>query len=150
MPESFKTRLMRLRFNLFPAYRRTGARVTYISDDFFEIKIKLSLNWKTKNYVGTTFGGSIYGAVDPMFMMILIHQLGSDYIVWDKGATIRFKKPGRSTLFATFKLDQNEIDTIKQELTSQQKIDRLYHVNLVDSEGVVHAEVDKVVHVRLK
>ena len=141
---------MRIGFNFFPAYRRTGARVTYIADDMFEIRIKLPLNWKTRNYVGTVFGGSMYGAVDPIYMLMLIKLLGSEYIVWDKGASFRFKKPGRTTLYATFKLDQGEIDSIKEELTQKDKLDRTYYVDLIDDEGVVYASFEKTLHVRNK
>jgi hypothetical protein len=56
---------MRWGFNLFPAFRGTGARVTYIAEDFREMRVKLPLNWRTRNYVGTIFSGSLYGAVDP-------------------------------------------------------------------------------------
>lgn len=74
MSESFKTRLMRWGFNFFPAYRRTGARITYVSADWQEVRISLPLNWKTKNYVGTIFGGSMYGAVDPVYMVMFINS----------------------------------------------------------------------------
>ena len=66
MPESFESRKMRWGFNLFPAFRGTGARVTYIASDFHEARVRLPLSWRTRNYVGTIFGGSLYGAVDPM------------------------------------------------------------------------------------
>ena len=74
---------MRWKFNSFPAYRGTGARVTYIAADFREVRIRLPLSWRTRNVVGTIFGGSMYGAVDPIFMIMLIRLLGADYVVWD-------------------------------------------------------------------
>lgn len=30
---------------------------------------------------------------DPFYMPMLISNLGSDYVVWDKAAHIRFRKP---------------------------------------------------------
>src|SRR5437764_10192626 len=102
MPESFATRVMRWKMNFFPAYRGTGARVTYIADDYSEVRIRLPLSWRTRNLVGTIFGGSLYGSVDPIYMIMLIRLLGPGYVVWDKAATIRFRKPGRTTLRATF------------------------------------------------
>src|SRR5260370_31069378 len=104
MPESSASRWMRWKLNLFPAYRGTGARATYIADDFAEVRVKLPLSWRTRTLVGTIFGGSLYAAVDPVYMIMLIHLLGREYVVWDKAATIRFRKPGRSTLTATFKI----------------------------------------------
>ena len=91
-------------FNLFPAFRGTGGRVRLVSADFREIAVELPLNWRTRNYVGTIFGGSLYAAVDPFYMIMLIQILGPDYVVWDKAASIRFRKPGRSTLYARFLL----------------------------------------------
>lgn len=94
MVESLRTKISRWGFNFFPAYRGTGARITYIASDWREVRIKLPLNWRTRNYVGTIYGGSMYGAADPIYMLMLIKVLGSDYVVWDKAASIRFKKPG--------------------------------------------------------
>ncbi len=148
MPESSRSRLLRWRFNLVPAYRGTGARVVYIAADFREVRIRLPLSWRTRNVVGTIFGGSLYGAVDPIFMIMLMKILGSGYIVWDKVATIRFRKPGRTTLHATFTIDEPELDAIRAATASGQSVDRTYHVNLVDEAGVVHAEVDKVIYVK--
>ena len=127
MKETLRTHLYRIGFNLFPAYRRTGGKVTYISSDLHEVRVRVPLNWKTRNYVGTIYGGSMYGAVDPVYMMMLIKILGPGYIVWDKAASIRFIKPGRGTLYAIFRLDAAEIEHIRSELMNNQKIDRLVY-----------------------
>ncbi len=150
MPESFKSRVLRWKFNLFPAYRGTGARVTYISADFREARVKLPLTFRSRNAVGTIYGGSMYGAVDPMYMIMLMQLLGRDYVVWDKAATIRFRKPGRNTLFATFQLDDDELNAIRDATASGTPIDRTYNVDLVDAEGVVHASVQKVIYIKRK
>ncbi|MET0399929.1 MAG: DUF4442 domain-containing protein [Longimicrobiaceae bacterium] len=148
MPESARTRMLRWGFNLFPAYWGTGARIQYIANDFREIRVRLPLSLRTRNYVGTLFGGSMYGAVDPVYMLMLIHTLGPEYVVWDKSASIRFRKPGRSTLFARFALDEAELEEIRAATAGGEPTDRVYRVELVDAEGVVHAEVEKTVYVR--
>jgi acyl-coenzyme A thioesterase PaaI-like protein len=150
MRESFKTRLTRWRLNFFPAYRGTGARITYIADDWHEVRIKLPLNWRTRNYVGTIFGGSMYAAIDPIYMVMLIQILGPAYVVWDKGATIQFKRPGRSTLHACFRLGGPEIDAIQADLTTRSAIERDYRVDLLDADGVIHATVTQTLHIRRK
>ena len=141
---------MRWGFNLFPAFRGTGARVTYISGDFREVHVKLPLSWRTRNYVGTIFGGSLYGAVDPHYMIMLIKILGPGYVVWDKAATIRFRKPGRATLFARFVIPEEEITEIRRRLETEPSIDLVYKVDLTDADGVVHAAVEKTIYVRKK
>ena len=150
MSESLHTRLQRWGFNWFPAYRGTGGRITYIARDWREIRIRLPLGWRTRNYVGSIFGGSMYGAVDPIYMVMLIQCLGPEYVVWDKAASIRFRRPGRTTLHARFLLDEAELDAIRAALDDALAVDRTYTIELVDAEGVVHATVEKIIHVRRK
>lgn len=134
--------------NWYPCYRGTGGRVTHIAPDWTEMHIQLPLNRRTKNYVGSIFGGSLYACIDPMFMFMLMHQLGGGYLVWDKGATIRFRKPGKSKLKAVCKLPPGEADTVRRILEMEPKTDRTYRVELVDAEGTVHVSIEKVVNVR--
>ena len=128
MPESFASRKMRWLFNLYPAYRGTGGRVTYISRDFREARVRLPLSWRTRNYVGTIFGGCLYGAVDPIYMILLIKILGPDYVVWDKAATIQFLKPGRETLYARFLIEDSQIEGIRKALETGRSVDRVFTV----------------------
>ncbi|HEV7644842.1 MAG TPA: DUF4442 domain-containing protein [Pyrinomonadaceae bacterium] len=150
MPESFKTRIDRLKFNIFPAYRGSGGRVTYIADDYREVRVKLPLSWRTRNYVGTIYGGSIYAAIDPIYMLMLVKNLGCGYTVWDKAANIRFKKPGRETLFARFLIDDAELNEIRQILENEKKVDRIYNVELANKEGAVHALIEKTIYIARK
>jgi hypothetical protein len=135
-------------FNLFPAFRGTGARVRSVSADFREITVELPLSWRTRNYVGTTFGGSLYASVDPFYMIMLIRNLGPGYVVWDKSASIRFRKPGRSALFARFLLPESETDEIMRLLETEPAIDRVYRIELKDAQGTVHVEVEKTIYIR--
>jgi uncharacterized protein DUF4442 len=148
MPESIATRLQRHGFNLFPAYFGTGARIVYIASDWREVRVELPLSIRTRNYVGTIFGGSMYGAVDPIYMIMLIYLLGRDYVVWDRAATIRFRKPGRDTLYASFAIDDAELDAIRAAAAGGEAIDRTYTVDLVDRHGTVHAQIEKVIYIR--
>lgn len=150
MPESFESRMARWKFNFFPAYRGTGGRVVYIADDFREIRVKIPLSWRTRNYVGTIYGGSIYGAVDPIYMLMLIKILGRDYVVWDKAAKIRFKKPGKDTLYVDFRLSSEEIGEIKRLAENDKSIDRVYELKLKDKRGVVHAVIEKTLYISKK
>jgi hypothetical protein len=83
-------------------------------------------------------------------MIMLMRNLGRDFVVWDKAATIRFRKPGRTTLFATFRLDESELDAIRAATASGEPVDRTYNVELVDAEGTAHASIEKIIYVRKK
>jgi hypothetical protein len=146
--ESWRTRLTRWGWNWFPAYRGTGAWLTYIADDWSEIRVRLPLSWRTRNYVGTIFGGSMYGAIDPVFMMMLIKSLGPGYIVWDKAATIRFRRPGRAPLYATFKIGPAVLAEIRAALVDSEKLERAFQVDLVSASGEVHASFEKLLSIR--
>jgi len=151
MPESLRTRLTRIAYTyFFPAYRGTGGKIAYVADDWREVRVEVPLSRRTKNYVGTIFGGSMYGAVDPIYMVMLIKALGPGYVVWDKSAAIRFRKPGRTTLHARFTLDDAELDAIRGALEEATATERTYTIQLVDAEGVLHAEVEKLIHIRVK
>src|SRR5256712_4502696 len=147
IPETWSTRLLRWGFNLFPAYWGTGGRITYIAPDWREVHVRVPLTWRTRNYVGTIFGGSLYGAVDPIYMVMLIKLLGAGYVVWDKAATIRFRRPGRATLFARFEIVPEALDAIRGELERTTKVDRVVQVDLKSVDGTVHASVEKTLHI---
>jgi acyl-coenzyme A thioesterase PaaI-like protein len=150
MNESLRTRLLRLRLNAHPAYWGTGARLTYLADDFREVRLKLPLTWRTRNLVGTLFGGSMFATLDPIYMVMLMRNLGPEYVVWDKAATIRFLKPGREALYARCRLSAAEIDSIRAELETEASTERTYVAELKSREGVVHAVVEKTLHFRRK
>ena len=150
MPESFSSKIDRWKFNLFPAYRGTGARVVYIAGDYREMRVKIPLSWRTRNYVGTIYGGSMYGGIDPIYMLMLIKTLGGDYIVWDKSAKIRFKRPGKETLFADFLVTEEELSEIKTLLETEKSVDRIYTVELKDKNGKVHCLIEKTLYIAKK
>jgi acyl-coenzyme A thioesterase PaaI-like protein len=147
MPESFQTRLARWRLNCYPCYRGSGAWVIFIATDWREVHVKLPLSWQTRNVVGTIFGGSIYASVDPIYMLMLIRNLGQGYTVWDKAASIRFIKPGHSTLYARFYLDDEELRDIRVDLEQQPSVDRIYSIDLKDADGNVSASVEKTIYI---
>jgi acyl-coenzyme A thioesterase PaaI-like protein len=135
-------------FYFFACYRGTGARLRYVAPDWSEIRLDLPLSWRTRNYVGTIFGGSMYAAVDPIYMLMLIRRLGPEFVVWDKAATIQFKKPGRQTLHTRFVVNDEEVAAIRTALESQRSVDRTYVVELVDGSGTICATVEKLIYVR--
>ncbi|HYC71509.1 MAG TPA: DUF4442 domain-containing protein [Opitutaceae bacterium] len=149
MPESWKTKLMRWRFNWYPAFRRTGARVEFIAEDLLELRVRIPLNRATRNLHGTIYGGTMYAAVDPLHAVLLARHLGPQFHVWMKAARIEFRRPGRSDLFATARLDPAEIEDIRASLERAPKLDRDFTVALTDATGAhVAARVTATVHVR--
>ena len=136
--------------NFYPPYLGAGVSVTRISNDFREVEVEMPLRFYNQNYVGTHFGGSLYSMVDPFYMLMLINILGPDYIVWDKAATIRFKKPGKGVMKAAFHLSEEQIAEIRRAADTQPKVEPQFQVIIKDAEGSVVAEVDKLLYVKKK
>ena len=145
-------RHIRMLINLWPPFLGAGIRVSRLSSDWTEIDVEMKLRWWNRNYVGTHYGGSLYSMADPFFMVMLIENLGKDYIVWDKSASIRFKKPGRGTVTASFRLAEAQLREIKQALNSPEteKIERVFTVEVKDESGTVVAQIEKLLHIRRK
>ena len=136
--------------NLYPPYLGAAVRVTHISEDFRNVEVEMPLRFYNRNYVGTHFGGSLYSMCDPFYMLMLINILGPDYIVWDKAAAIRFKKPGKGVMKATFQLTEEQIAEIRAAAEVQPKVEPQFQVIIKDAEGTVVAEIDKLLYVKKK
>ncbi|ROR03496.1 DUF4442 domain-containing protein [Desulfosoma caldarium] len=136
--------------NLYPPYLGAGIRVRRVSPDFREILVEMPLRFFNRNYVGTHFGGSLYAMVDPFYMLMLIKNLGPDYIVWDKAATIDFVKPGKGTVRAHFQLEEKVLQEIKERVQERGKFLPTFTVEVRDTQGEVVARVEKVLYVRRK
>jgi len=135
---------------LYPPFLGAGIKVLRIADDFLTIDVKMGLRFWNKTGVGTHFGGSLYAMCDPFFMLILIKTLGSNYLVWDKAAAIRFKKPGTGTVWATFQISQARVAEIRTETDFYGRSEPQFLALVKDDEGNVIAEVDKVLVVKRK
>jgi len=141
-------RHMRWALNFWPPYFGAGVRVKRLRPDWKEVEVEMKLRFWNSNYVGTHFGGSLYSMVDPFYMLMLMENLGRDYIVWDKSASIRFRKPGKGKVSASFRLSDEQIENIRHGLNVQEKIEPTFLVEVKDEVGDVVAEVQKVLHVR--
>ena len=134
LPRPWGARLVRMGFNLHPAFRSTGGRVVHVAPDLCHIRVRLPLTWKTKNIVGSLYGGSLFAITDGAHPMMLMAALGDGYIVWDKAASIRYKKPGYTTLYADFTLTNEELAEIRRRLAEHPELEHNLLVELKDAQ----------------
>lgn len=143
-------RLLRRGMGWWPPFLGAGIRVRSLSDDFREAVVELRLGRFNRNYVGTHYGGSLYSMTDPFYMVMLLHVLGPDYLVWDKSGSIEYLAPGRGTVTAHFTLPQARLDEIRAQAAGGDKVLPEFEVDVVDEAGAVVAKVRKTLYVRLK
>ncbi len=136
-------RHMRHVMNFWPPFLGAGIRVTRLQPDWRAIDVEMKLRFWNANFVGTHYGGSLYSMADPFYMLMLIENLGRDYIVWDKSASIRFRKPGKGKMLASFRLSEEQIEAIRQQLQTQEKVEPTF---LVESAGKRCASIQVFQH----
>lgn len=138
-------------FNLSPMFRRTTARITDVTPDLHRVHVELPISWKNRNYVGSIFGGSLFSAVDPIPMVQLLRILGDDYVVWDKEATIRFRRPAYSDVVANFIYSEAELSEIRAQVAEQGEILWQKVTDLTDRDRhTVYSTVTKTLYVATK
>lgn len=140
--------LFKVGFNLSPMYRRSTARVKYVSDDLKIVRIKIPISYKNKNYIGSIFGGSLFSAVDPIPMIQLMTIFKEEYIVWDKSAQIRFKRPAKENMYATFEFTKEEIEDIQRKVQENKEVEHPKTTLITNKNGdIVYCEVTKLIYI---
>lgn len=143
---------LRLLMNLWPPFRAGGVRVREISPDYRHVRVELVRRWfgVNANYVGTHFGGNLFAMTDPFYMLMYLHNLGDEYMVWDKSARIEFLRPGRGTVAAEFCIDDDDLAQVRRATAGGERHLRDHTTDVVDSDGEVVARVQRTVYFRLK
>lgn len=146
---TLRQKILRRLVNLYPPFLGAGIRIKF-DERNKRIKVSMPLKWYNKNYVNVHFGGSLYMMCDPFFMLLLMDELGEDYIVWDKSASIDFIKPGKGTVFAEFFIPDERISEIRVRLLMEEKMFPEFEVDIRDEKNDVIAKVKKIIYIRKK
>lgn len=136
--------------NGWPPFLGAGIRVQRIAPDWREIDVRMRLRWYNRNYVRSHFGGSLYAMTDPFYMLMLMHNLGRDYIVWDKSAAVEYMAPGKGTVWAHFRLSEDMLDDIRRHTADGDKYLPEFSIDVVGETDEVIARVRRTIYVRLK
>lgn len=145
-----KAGTLRRILNAWPPFLFSGIRVVALSPDWHRARVELRQRWYNRNYVGTHFGGSLFAMTDPFWMIMVLHALGRDYIVWDQAGQIEFVAPGRGIVSAEFHLEDADLDAIRTATAGGDKHLQWFETRIVDAAGAVVARVRKQLYVRRK
>jgi acyl-coenzyme A thioesterase PaaI-like protein len=136
--------------NLWPPFLFNSIRVMSLDADYTEARVVLRLRPWNRNYVGAQFGGNLFAMADPFWMLLILHHLGKDHYVWDKAGAIDFVAPGRSDVYADFKLEPGALDELRAAAAGGEKVLRWFEVQIKTTGGEIIAVVRKQIYVRLK
>ena len=130
----------------WPPLFGTGIKVIRLDKDLRAVDVEMRLTRWNRNYMGVHFGGSLFSMTDPFYMIMLATNLGREYVVWDKSASIRYKKPGKGRVRAEFRLSEERLAEIRAALDESGRHDARFVVEVKDDTGGVVAEVERVVY----
>ncbi|MBD2760194.1 DUF4442 domain-containing protein [Yimella sp. cx-573] len=142
--------MLRRGMNLYPPFLGMGLRVKEFSDDWTVCRVELKLTRFNRNQQGTAFGGSIGAMSDAFHALLLMHQLGSDYHVWDKAAEIEYVSPGIGTVYGRFEVSAEMAEAIRAEAAGGEKVLPWFETELKRADGTVVARVRRQLYVRKK
>ncbi|MCX6502171.1 MAG: DUF4442 domain-containing protein [Microbacterium sp.] len=136
--------------NLWLPNLASGIRIRRFADDWTSATVELHVNPLTRNYVKTAFGGSMSAMTDPYFFMLVMHQLGRDYVVWDTRGVIEFLTPGRGVLTAHFAVSREKAQELRERARGGAKVREWFETEITDAAGIVVARVRREVYIREK
>lgn len=143
-------RRLAIGMSLWPPNLFSGIRVRHVAPDWTSATVELRVNLFTRNYVKTAFGGSMSAMTDPYFFMLIMHQLGRDYVVWDTRGQIEFLKPGRGVLTAHFEVTAEKAAELRERARGGAKVLEWFETEIRDAAGDTVARVRREVYVREK
>jgi acyl-coenzyme A thioesterase PaaI-like protein len=141
---------MRWLFNGWPPFRGAGIHVRSIDSGWTRAEVELRSRWLNRNYVGTHFGGSLFAMTDPFCMILMLRQLGGNYVVWDRAASIDFLKPGKGRLTTQIEITPLAVDEARQATASGQKYEPTFAIEVIDASGDCVARIQKTLYIRRK
>lgn len=144
-PTAFKFLL-----NIYPPYLGAGIRVEHIDKDWHNVRVSMKLRWYNRNAVGVHFGGSLYSMVDPHLMLMHMHLLGKNYIVWDVSASIEFIRKGTGRVTADFNVAEDDIENIIVATADGHIFRPTYEIEIKNEKGKVVARVIKELYIKRK
>lgn len=142
--------MFRRMLNLYPPYLGAGIRIAKIDPKYRFVRVEMKLSWFNRNYVRTHFGGSLYSMTDPFYMLLIMKNLGSAFIVWDIKAEVEYLRPGKGVVSAEFKLTREMLEDIRLHTKDGNKYCPTYQVEVRDQEDKVVALVKKTIYIRKK
>ncbi|MFT4552867.1 MAG: acyl-coenzyme A thioesterase PaaI-like protein [Chlamydiales bacterium] len=134
----------------WPPMLFSGISVRDFDLDEGYIKVRLRSSFWNRNYFGTHYGGSICSLCDPFYSFILLHQLGREFIVWDKASKVTFVSATAEPVYATFSINKEDLDQVREDALNNHKVEPIFETTVVDEGGNIIAKVERTLYVKRK
>ena len=150
-PRALSARRTRWLLNFFPPWLIQGIRIVELDPAFRRCVVRVRRSRLTANLQGTTFGGTIFCAADPIFAIlywqILAHR-GIHAHAWLRGASIRYLAPAATALTLEFALSEDDVARALSAIEREGRYARKHLVEARDASGVVCAVAETEVYLK--
>lgn len=144
-------RALKWAMRFYPPLLFQGIWTQKFENEFLGVKVKICECVINRNYNGSMFGGTIFSAADP-FYVILFHQIlkrkGYKTKLWLKHATIDFIKPGNCNLYFSISLTEENIKEAVHALDIEGKFIKTFAVKITNKAGVLYAVVHNKIYIK--
>jgi acyl-coenzyme A thioesterase PaaI-like protein len=145
-------RVLKWAMRCYPPFLFQGIWTKQFEKEFTGAQVKIINNIFNRNYNRTIFGGTIFSAADPyyvlLFYQILIRK-GWRVKLWLKHSTIDFLRPGNCNLYFKINLSPEDIEEVVAKLESDGKFIKTFRVEITNKEGILYAVVHNEIYIRL-
>ncbi|HEY9561368.1 MAG TPA: YiiD C-terminal domain-containing protein [Anseongella sp.] len=144
-------RKARLVLSLYPPLFFQRISVKNFGKGFTSAEVRIRKSLFNRNYNKTIFGGTIFSAVDPVFVFMywqILTRKGIKVQCWLKSATIDYRKPGDTDLTVLFSLSENDIADALSQLNERGTYVRKHTVQVINARKEVCALAEVEVYIR--
>ena len=144
-------RLLKWAMRLYPPFLFQGIWTQKFDTDFKGARVKIFNCLVNRNYNGSIFGGTIFSAADPFYVILfdqILKRKGYKTQLWLKQANIDYVKPGTSNLYFSIHLTEENISEALHALDTAGKFIKTFPVRITNKQGIVHAIVHNEIYIR--
>jgi len=137
-------RQLRWLMRAYPPLLFQRIQVLEIDPAFRRALVRVRRSIFSRNLQGSTFGGTIYAAVDPFHALLLWQICAHEGIrvqAWMKEAVITFLRPAESDLTIEFTLDDRTVVDALRAIRESGRFAKVFEVQALDEQDNVCATV---------
>lgn len=150
-PPVYSARRLRWMLNLYPPFFFQRVRVREVTRDFRRARVEVKRSPLNRNLNGSTFGGALYAAADPIYAVLLwqvfAHE-GQRVEAWTKEARIEFLLPARTPVHLAYELDDAAVDRARDDLALRGTHVQSFPIEVRDEAQGLVARIRTVVYLR--
>lgn len=135
------------RFELYPPFFLMRIKIITLTDDWSSARIRLPLNWASRNAAGNMYGGYQASLADPIPAIACMHRFPG-YRVATRKLELDFIRTGNSDLILQFDFPAETATAISDELDRHGRATPCFDLQYLRTDGKVCTRIKNSVAIR--